>query len=124
MRESNCSTSCWITEAISSALNLMNTPIDHLLTNGLQLIGDGAVVDGIVDAQHGPADQRRIDDGLQNRPPPTGAEPPAISSICLRIDAAAVVSRTRTLPCTPRTVFGPPAGSPAGNRAARAAKPP
>src|SRR5271163_3201678 len=69
MRDSNCSTSCWITEAISSALNLMNTPIDHLLANGLQLVGDGAVVDGIADAKDGPADQCRIDGGIQNRPP-------------------------------------------------------
>src|SRR5271163_3707045 len=66
MRDSNCSTSCWITEAISSALNLMNTPIDHLLANGLQLVGDGAVVDGVADAKDGPADQGRIDDALQN----------------------------------------------------------
>src|SRR5271165_4163737 len=68
MRDSNCSTSCWITEAISSALNLMNTPLDHLLANGLQLVGDGAVVDGVADAKDGPADQCRIDDALQDWP--------------------------------------------------------
>src|SRR5271163_1197669 len=68
MRDSNCSTSCWITEAISSALNLMDTPIDHLLANLLQLVGDGAVVDGVADAEDGPADQRGIDDRFQDRP--------------------------------------------------------
>src|SRR5580658_3644351 len=68
MRDSNCSTSCWITEAISSALNLMHTPLDHLLANGLQLVGDGPVVDGVANAEDGAADQRRIDDGIQNRP--------------------------------------------------------
>ena len=72
MRDSNCSTSCWITEAISSALNLMDTPIDHLLAYLLQLVGDGAVVDGVADAEDGPGDQGRIDCRLQDGLPAQG----------------------------------------------------
>src|SRR5271157_3712290 len=65
MRDSNCSTSCWITEAISSALNLMDTPVDHLLAKGLQLPGDRAVVDGVADAEHGAADKLGLDRRLE-----------------------------------------------------------
>ena len=101
MRDSNCSTSCWITEAISSALNLMNTPIDHLLANGLQLVGDGAVVDGVADAEDGPADQRRIDDGLQNRLAAQQRRGVGGDLLELRPRPTAWPwsARTRTLPC-------------------------
>ena len=67
MRDSYCSISCWITEAISSALNFMGTPVHHLLTESLQLVGDRAVVNGVAQAKHRAADQLGIDGQFQDR---------------------------------------------------------
>src|SRR5687767_10946605 len=55
-----CSISCWTTEAISSALNLMDAPVDHLRPHLFQLHGDGRVIDGVADPQHHAADQALI----------------------------------------------------------------
>ena len=60
MRDSNCSISCWMTEAISSALNFMGGPVVDMLAEVLQLVGDRAVVDHVADAEHGAADQLGI----------------------------------------------------------------
>src|SRR3569623_934621 len=63
--ESYCSISCWRTEAISSALNFMDTPMDHLRPNPFQLRGNGRVVDGVADTDHDAGDQVGIDLSLQ-----------------------------------------------------------
>src|SRR5512147_568458 len=65
--DSYCSISCWINEAISSALNFMCAPIHHILTERIQLVGDRAVIHGVAQSQDGAADQVGIDDGFQNR---------------------------------------------------------
>ena len=91
-----------MTEAISSALNFMDAPVDHLLAQLLELAGDRAVVHGVADAQHDAADQRRIDDRVsrmgrrQERRGQRGGDP---FSTCFGSIAAAVVRRTRTSPC-------------------------
>ena len=42
-------------------MNLIDAPINHLLTKGLQLVGDRTVVDDVADAEDRAADQLRID---------------------------------------------------------------
>src|SRR5437763_1147251 len=67
MRDSYCSISCRITEAISSALNFMGTPVHHLLTDDLQLVGDRVVINGVAQAKHRAADELGFDGQFQNR---------------------------------------------------------
>src|SRR5208283_3100676 len=75
MRDSKCSISCWMTEAISSALNFMGAPLVDILAEVPQLIGDRAVVDHVADPEHGAADQLRIGLLLQHRlTPQLGAD--------------------------------------------------
>src|SRR6516165_713836 len=55
------------TEAISSALNFMETPLLDALAQLLDARGQRAIVNGIGDPDDDSADQRRIDLGLENR---------------------------------------------------------
>src|SRR5579864_7566839 len=62
-----CSISCCRTEAISSALNLIDAPVNHLLADVFEPAGDGTVVDGVADPEHDAADQVGIDEASQDR---------------------------------------------------------
>src|SRR5687768_17119100 len=64
--------SCSMTEAISAALNLMAAPLFHLFPDGLQAGADAGVVDPVLDAHHQPAQQLRVDPGLQDGLAPEG----------------------------------------------------
>src|SRR5262245_60999951 len=54
-----------MTEAISSALNLMDAPVDHLLADLFELPGHRTVVYRIAHAQHQASDQAGVDLGLE-----------------------------------------------------------
>ena len=55
-----------MTEAISSALNFMETPLLQPLAKLLDPHRERTVVDGIADPNHDPAQERRIDPGLED----------------------------------------------------------
>ena len=100
MRDSNCSISCWITEAISSALNFMGAPVNHLLTDGVQLVGDRGVV-----ARRRRRGRRRRRSNSDRRSAPAGALRPRLrrsrrTSFAAKASSTgkAVLSFTRTHP--------------------------
>src|SRR5580700_4851906 len=72
------------TEAISSALNFMETPLLDALAQLRDARDQRAIVDGIGDPDHNSADQRRIDLGLENRVKRKRfGEAPAEAFLCL-----------------------------------------
>src|ERR1700688_2982356 len=61
------SISFWRTEAISSALNFMETPLPDAFAQLRDARDQRAIVDGIGDPDHNSADERRIDLGFEDR---------------------------------------------------------